>query len=287
MSRPVNIEQYISAGIESIWYSRKNGVYAYGASETLAAGSDSGAIRIDGVSEFTLQPAEYRTVSVGGDDTTLGSFIFPPEESPSGVLTLGTFNAALASAAQGTNTYAIQDWDTVVIQPEDFNFASLVIITNSRAKARSSGDLGEAGYMVQIWFNVTAVPRFATGLSTATAAQFTHTLTANMADTNPWGTALALANEGTTAAMGYQFWSPFPVTIHTFISDGVTETFVLDNKPAEGSVEKVPVFRTGSVLAYTTNYVVVTTTSTVDFVTAFFGTTGLVNVVPYQYLTTS
>lgn len=275
-------QKYISAGLQIVdWAYRNSAGYMIGAAATLANGSDSAMVTADGPDVLNLQPADYRIVPVTGNDGNLGNFIFPPDSSPQGTLELGTFNSALAVAGQGSKIWSDGDYEMVPIGPLEFSINSLVLIVNSRAQSREVSAIGTPIYLVQIYPNVQAVPKFANGLSNAQASKFTHQLIANPSSKLPDGRALSLANQGATQAVGMQFASPYPVAMHVFISNASTLVFTLAHLPVAANGTKVIVVKNGTKLTYTTDYTVSTTTGVVTLVAA--GTAGDVFEVLYQY----
>lgn len=274
--------KYVGAGLQILdWGYRNSSGYVIGAAATLANGSDSAMVNADGADILSLQPADYRIVAVPGDDANVGTFIFPPDSSPQGSLELGTFNSALAVAGQGTKIWTDGDYEMVTIGPKEFSINALVLIANSRAQSRDSGAVGNPIYLVQIWPNVQAVPRFANGIQNATGMKWTHQLIANPSSKLPDGRALSLANQGATQAVGLQFASPYPVAMHTHISDGSDLTFTLGHVPVAANGTKVKATRNGTALVYTTDYTVSAVTGVVTLVAA--GTAGDIVVVTYQY----
>lgn len=275
-------QKYTSAGLSTLdWGYRNSSGYMLGAAATLANGSDSAMVNGDGIDAFNLQPADYRLVDIAGNDGSVGTYIFPPAGLPQGTMELGTFNSALAVAGQGTKIWTDGDYEKVNIQPLERSNLALHLVTNSLAQSRDAATLGTPGYFVEVWYNVQAVPKFASGLKNATASSFTHQLIANMSTKMPDGRLLTLANNGCTQAIGEAFFSPYPITYHSFISNASTLVFTLGHLPVAANGTKVKLIKNGTAMTYTTDYTVNISTGVVTLVAA--GTAADVFEVLYQY----
>jgi len=280
-----NVDKYIAAGLQVVEYGfRSSEGYMLGAATSLANAADSAMVTIDGPQNLSLQPADFRLVPVSGNDGSLGTFIFPPEASPQGTLALGTFNAALAAKSLGNLLYADGNRDWAPIGPSDYDFKSMMLVVNSRAQSRDLASLGNPGFIVQIYPNVQLVPRFASQMANAAAAEWTHQVIANPSSKLPDGRALALADQGTRQAVGFQAYSPNLWTYHTFRKDGIDTTFTLAHLPvtADGSATRAA--NQGVLAAYTSAYTVSTSTGVVTL--AAVGTAGDYFTIGYEYSAT-
>lgn len=277
-------KNYTSAGLYNAWFGFLDDAgYFNGSSATsLANGSDSGMIEIDGIDSAEINPQAPRIVTATGNDGAIGTFIFPPDSNPQGQLTLGAFNSNLYALPQSNKVYAEgADWEFTMIQPSVFNMKNCCVVLNSQAQSRDSGTVGLAGYMVEIYPRCQLIPSGGSGLRNAQASNFTHSIIANRFDAYPWGTALSASNEGTTGAVGFRFYSPYPVTMHAYKSDNSTVTFTVDKTPAAANADKFGMWRTAVKQVYTTNFTLVAATKTITLVAA--GAAGVKNVALYQY----
>ena len=278
-----NIEQFTSAGLDSIWWGKNNSTgYVHGTTGSIANGSDAAMARLLGAQSFGVQLQQPQRVNITGDDGVQSIFLFEPQELPSGDLVLGVFDVNLVAQSQGTNVYADGDHDVSVLQPEDFDFAELSLILNAQSKSRASGSSGEAGYMVMHLPKVQCIPMGPAGLANIQATNFTHQLIVSKSSLWAWGAALSTLNEGTTSAA---IWGPVysenRVTCHTFVGDGTTTNFTLGQTPAAADGSKIKVWKDGTALVYTTNYSVSGTTLT--FQAGSIPAAGEIVVVRYEY----
>jgi hypothetical protein len=281
-----NVQKYTTAGLQVGHYGfRHASGYMIGAASTLANAGSSGMVPLDGIESISLQPQAGRIVNIGGNDGNVGSYIFPPDASPTGDLVLGTFNANAAALPLANKVWTDGDLDRVPIQPSDYDYKNMIIVTCSRAQSRDAATLGTNGFVVKEYCNVVLVPRFEASLQNATGANWTHQIIANQSTTLPDGRALSLANQGTTKAVGFQSWSPNLWTYHVFVRDGIATTFTLDHLPLAADAVKTRVTNNGTLLSYTTDYTVSTSTGVVTL--AAVGTAGHIVVVGYQYSATN
>lgn len=251
----VNVLNFDTVGLHSAWMGFKdsNNVYGIGSGLTLAQGADAGSLLLDLADSLALQEAEPRFVSTKGDDGSGHVFILPPEENPRGSLAVGAFNANLYALSRNMNVYSDGDWEVTLIQPTNFLLKNMYLITNHLAKSWDSGSTGAAGYMVQILFDVQVYGRGPAQLANAQASPFEFSLVSNPNGYWPHGRAISVANEGDTGALGVRFYSPYPVTLHTFVQNNSDISFNLDKTPAEDAANKLRFFDNGTELTWVTS----------------------------------
>jgi hypothetical protein len=275
-----NVEQFNSAGIERVyWAVNSTAGYPYGIAGAIANGGDAGMGRIIGTQSFALPLQPPRQVSIPGDDSVQAIYFFQPETLPNGDLVLGNIDLNLWAKSQGITVYADGDWDAIVGQPDSPTFNQLTLITISQAKSAMSGSVGNAGWMVNIYPRVQLVPMGNQGLSNATATNFTHQMIANVTDKLSWGTSFSVANNGTTRAAVYTFYSENRVSLHTHVSNASDVAFTLDYTPAAATAAKIKVYRNGTLLTITTDWSV--SGSTITLVAA--GSAGDVVICRYEH----
>jgi hypothetical protein len=279
----VNISNYTNAGLQraEVSFFDNTDNIMIGSGTTLAQGADSPMLVVDGVNSYDLQPQAQRVVNTEGDDGVLGTFFFEPSELPSGNLVTGTFNSALAAQAQGSLVYSDGDFDVITYQPKDFINRRLMLVTTAQSQARDASSVGNPGFVITVWPSVQLRARGHSGGQTnATAGTYDHDIIANLVDKYPFGEAFSLSNEGTTQAVGYQYFSPNRVSYHAFVADGATTDFQLANTVAASDALKVQAWKDGVRQAYTTNYTAAGTT----FTLAAAGSAGEKWSVRYQWI---
>lgn len=227
--------------------------YLTGAATSLANGADSAMARLRGFRSLPLQPAAPVRVSQNYDGGVGNSYTFPSRELPNGDLVMGVWNPAFAALAQGTLQHTIGGVDVGVLQPDDPNFAPMVLIASTDAKRTDSGSVGNKGYMTVIYPKVEAVPTGVLGLNeNDTPADFGYGLVATKTDVMHTGLVVSDTNFGTTGTPIFgPFWTEGILTCHAFNGDNSEDEITLDYTPISGTVA---VYVDGVLQVLTTDY---------------------------------
>jgi hypothetical protein len=243
--------------------------YGNGSSPTaLANGADSGSTWLRGIKTIEIAQEAWRPINQTGDNANFRvSDLLPPESSPSGPMTIATFDMDFAAKAQGTALYTSGDWEMFFGSPSNAVLKPFSLIVNARAKSDDAGSKGQAGYAVYWWFNLQAAPRpTAGGMAEGTHLATTYDLNANAVDQIPTGESLVLGTHFVCNAYYAAFFSPYPITMHTLVGDGVATGMTLDYTPAAEDALKVPAWLEGVKETYTTDYAVTASTKAVTIV---------------------
>ncbi len=276
-----NTIQYNSAGLSRVYWAANNTAgYPAGAAGSIANGSDASMAWLVGAENFNLPVQAPRVVNVLGDNDVQATYYFNPAQAPSGNLVLANIDLTFFAKAVETKVYADGVYSGVVIQPSLPIFNNMTFVINSDAKSAQSGSVGNAGFRVGIYNRVQVVPIGDQGRQDSAAASFTHQLVANKSDKLPWGLAYSDANHGTTRGSGYEFFSPYPICLHTHVSNASDVDIVLTYEPAGTTAAEIQVWRNGTLLTITSDWTVSGSTITL----AAAGTAGDVVVVRYQHL---
>lgn len=276
-----NVEAFNSAGLERVlWAMNSSAGYPYGTAGAIANGGDAGMGRLIGTQNINLPLQPPRQVPISGDDAPQAVYFFAPEQLPSGDLVLANIDVNLWAKSQGINVYADGDWDVITGQPDNLTFNQMTLITTAQAKSAMAGSVGNAGWMTTIYPRVQIVPIGVQSQANATASNFSHQLIANRFDALPWGTAMSVANQGTTGGAQYgPFYSENRVALHTHVGDGTDTAVTLTYTPAAATAAKIKVYQAGVLMTITTDWTV--SGSTITFVVA--PAAGVVTVIRYEY----
>lgn len=276
-----NVESFNSAGLERAeWAVNSPAGYPYGSAGVIANGGDAPMARLVGVQNVNLPMQAPRQVSIPGDDGVQAIYFFQPETLPNGDMVLGNIDLNLWAKSQGINVYTDGDWDVIVGQPDSPTFKQLTLITTSQSQSAQAGSVGNAGWMTTFYPRVQIVPMGVQSQTNATGSNFTHQLIANKFDRLPWGAALSVTNQGTTAGVQYgPFYSENRVTLHTHVSDASDTSITLAHTPAAATAAKIKVYRNGTLLTITTDWSV--SGAVITLVSA--GSAGDVVVVRYEW----
>lgn len=279
-------DTFNSAGIHSVWVGfRDSSGYFIGNDSTAGAnGSDSGMIQLIRTNGFDLSPNAPDVATPEGDDGPGNSIIFRNAENPIGTITAEAINLAIAAKAHGASVYTDGEFEYALISPANLIEKDMCLIINHKAASESAATLGSSGFNVEVYPNVKLT--YVGGGSTTgpNVRQTTFNIIANPATRLPWGKQLATADEGDTKGVGIEGWSPYPLTMHTFLHDNSTATFTLDKTPAADSAEAVAMWQAGTKLTYNSG-----TPSTDEYknvgatVTVVAETAGTRDIIIYQY----
>jgi hypothetical protein len=278
------INELAANGVQfGYWYVR-NGAYPYGTTGTIAQASSAGGGRITAIKAIEVsEPAVERLFPTGNNGALGVSFTLQPNELPTGSMTMGGLDQTFITKSNGLVLDTWAGWDILGFGPQCYSFSQMMFVLNSPAKSLETATLNESGWLVTVLLNV---ENFATTMATMTeraVQEWANALTFSKSSTLPWGTAFTTADNNSTAFVGIQMSSDYPVTAHTYVADGVATTFTLDLTPVAASANAVMVVKNGGAtpMAYTTDYTVNTTTKVVTLVAA--GTAGDKYVVFYKH----
>jgi hypothetical protein len=280
---PVNIEKLASAGLDSVHVGvlNSNSIFS-GAAAAPANGDDSGALIMIGAQTADIQVPELERVNVEGNDGRLATFQFESGSETGFTFESGSVDFAIAALLQGTNVYALGDWDFNLIRPGTRTPISMAWIINTQAKSQAAASLNQAGFRVALIPKVEVTYLGPGGISNRNAHVNRFSAIINAAGSHFWGTALSEANEGDVKADAIEFWAENRLTAHAFIGDGVITTTVLDFTPAgDHTTNKIAVWVDGVKQTATTDYTVVPATKTLTWVSV--PAAGEEAVIVYEY----
>lgn len=281
------INELAAVGVQYGYWYVLNGAYPYGTTGTIANGSSAGGGRITGLRSVEVtEPAVERLYPPGNNGSLGVSFTLQPSELPTGNMLMGGLDQTFVAKSNGVTLDTWAGWDVLGFGPQCYNFAQMMFILNSPAKSLETATLGESGWLVTVLLKV---ENFATTMATLTeraVQEWANALTFSKSSTLPWGTPFTTADNGSSAFVGVQFSSDYPVTAHTYVADGTATTFTLDLTPAAASANAVMVVKNAATtpMAYTTDYTVNTTTKVVTLAAA--GSAGDKHITFYKHTVT-
>lgn len=282
-----NIAQIVEAGFERLDYFvlNSNG-YAIGSGLTLANGADSGGGRLLGVNTADVSIPDSRIVNATGDDGVIGQFRFAPAEFPSFTISGSVFDQNLDSLAQGTIRHALGDTTWSGLQPANPDFNQFALLLTSQALSQDSGSVGSAGFMTIMIPKATLQPLGVGGLSNAEVAENRYSVSVTSSDIYPFGLAFSDVNNGSTSFSYLYAQTENRLTFHTFIGDGATNSFTLDQTAfSDTDGDKCQIWVDGVAQTITTDFTLSTTAgvTTVTWDVGSVPTAGQVCVAMYEY----
>lgn len=246
----------IAAGNQMAFWGRVDSLGRFvGPSGSSSNGASEGARNVLGIKTANPGPIEPDTVNVTGDDTSLGSFLFPPNELPSWIMEVAAFDLDTQAKLQSTLVENIGDIKIGTLQPSSPDYPDICLIYQSNAKSKDAGSDGVKkwhGYIIPL---ATAVPLGRAEFAERAAASDRFKVTAQVASKKPWGVTILDAVLGTSGAPILPFHSDNPITMHYMIGNAALATVTLDYTPV--SVSKIIIHQgNGQLLTATADYTV-------------------------------
>lgn len=190
-------------------------------------GNGQAMYRLLGIQSAAAGLPESEDVNIPGDDETLGTITFAPDETPAFVANFGAndldFNARIQQTAV-ENTGGI-DWG--VLQPNDAGSPNGCLIIQGKAVDKDAGSAGNAMWSGQLFPLVTASPLGRETFEGRAAGVYRTKITAQKAAKKPTGVTIAEADLGTDGASVIEFGSDHPIQMYRITGDGNTTDFTL------------------------------------------------------------
>ena len=275
-----NVETFsISAAKYAFWAVKNStGVYPYGATGTIANGSDSSMQRHRAVASLALSIPNGSSSPIQGDGGILGSFRAAPTDPITGTLVFNTLDLNFDIACDGRSIYADGEFDAVMMDHGCIDYNKLCMVFNFEAQNPTTGEEGWG--VLEVW-DIEAQPQGVTSLSGTSydVQAINYPITVDAVSTEPTGVAVSSSNYGVSKSPVKYYWSVNPVAFHTHVGDAADTTLTLGYTPAASDGDKVQLWQDGTAKTYTTHYTVSSTTFT--FVAA--PGAGVVSVIRYQF----
>lgn len=281
------INELAAVGVQYGYWYVLNGAYPYGTTGTIANGSSAGGGRITGLRSVEITEPAVERLFPSGNNGALGvTFTMQPNELPTGNMTMGGLDQTFVGKSNGVILDTWAGWDILGFGPQCYNFAQMMFILNSPAKSLETATLGESGWLVTVLLKVENFATTMASMNERAVQEWANALTFSKSSTLPWGTPFTTVDNASTAFIGVQFSSDYPVAAHTYVSDGTETDFILDLTPVAASANAVMVVKNGATtpLAYTSGYTVDVPSKTVALAAA--GAAGDKYVVIYKHTVT-
>jgi hypothetical protein len=215
--------QSIQAGTQEAWFMfyDSNGDPSGDSPIALASGTSRPAYKLIGIQEAPSPVQESESVSVPGDDGSLGALDFASDAPREMLMNFGlmdlTFEALLQNSnvdTFGTISMGLLDTDIPFI-----GYGALII--QGKAVKKAPGVSGQAAWSGWIYPFVQLRPLGRETASGRTAG--------NVAFNNPWGTTIVDKNGAQAGAYARPFTAAHPLTLHAF--RGAITSFTLAKTP--------------------------------------------------------
>lgn len=261
---PDNSRRWISAGEDMAQVARllTDGYTPGGIAGAISAGSYAGLKRMYGVKTTAIQLPEPEAVTITGDDTRLGVFMFDSPNLPTFEVTTGEVDQDIVGASQGTSLYTIGTYyDVGLMGPVGRDFNDMFLAITAQARSRVSGNKG-AGFHSLIVPSCQMTYRGRNWEERA-AATFSWSAQVNPFDRFPWGGLLANNTFGKDEGLMFEFFTNKRPQFLTIVDNAVISSALLDYIPwtdGNGNVRFIA-WRNGTVIGSTGNTTLISITA--------------------------
>jgi hypothetical protein len=257
-----------AAEVAATFIARKNGVYPYGITGSLANGSDAGMQLFKGFVELALTVPEAPSIALLADGGIIGTRRGQPAAPITGNQTMLLIDQNVSIQTDGRVLYTEGAQEVELGSQFDLNFTKFCAVYNQRGEDRQSASPTNIWWITELldfeWQRLN--PSLSGTDFNARGHSFSMTVDEVLKDL--FGVTFTVPNYGKTKGWYRQYQSDYAIYYHTFIGDGVTVTTTLDYLPASADIEGVRYTKDGVLQAYTTNYTVSTSTGIVTYVAA-------------------
>lgn len=244
MANLANVTRYISAGFQRLDFHvlDSSGLPA-GVTGTVTAGATGvPAGRITGVKTAAIITPDGEKAPVTGDNTILGTFLFPNVQARGAELEFAEDDFADRRAMQGILSRNIGNHSFAGRDALPFAINNMMIIGVSNAKAQTPGVVGLGMYAGIFSRSTQMLARGRSGFTERQAATMSASITFNAFDAYAWGETFQVANEGYNQSFVEDWTYQYPVTCHRWTQTGATTKFFLGETPAATTLSDVLVY---------------------------------------------
>lgn len=276
------INSFTAIGPQSVFWAKANSGLPYGSTGTIAAGASAGMPRWKGIKSIEVTEPDAESLVPTGDNGALDPFILQPNTAPTGTATSSVRDQLLFVTSNGMKIATTGTRDLMGLIPACYNYSQIQMLINSPAKSAETATIGEDGWVVNGLMSVRNNSKSITTMTERAIRDWTNNLVFSRSSKTLWGEPWTALAHGSTSFVGFEFTSPWPIHIKTFIGDGTVDEVVLDETLAEASAANVQVWRAGTSLVYTTAFTADTTANSVTFVDP--PANGTINIIVYGFV---
>lgn len=225
----------LSAGVQQtqLLFLDNSNIAIGNATTAIVAGDIRGAYNMQGIQTAPSGNLEGEGVGIDGDDSLLGTIIFPSADPREVLLEFGQGDIGLDSTLQGTLIEQLGAINIALSDPAAPQYPTVCVIHNSRAINRDVGNSGRAAWKSKIYPVIQLQPLEVETLEGRTAASFRYKGVIQQAFNHPWGVTLSNAVNGNLSAFSMTYYQDYPITIDAFRGNGVKTNWVLAKTPVD------------------------------------------------------
>lgn len=205
-----------------------------GPTGSIAAGADAGMGVYVAVKNATSNIGQPRVVNATGDNGRfLHQYIFNPAELGLIDLSFGAFDQDVYARWTGTKRVNVGDFSYVGVETNQAanSVQTCLLLTADNQNAASAYN-GQAGY-TSYFYPIVSVYFLGDTMTEVSAADFNWRGIPTQPGKTPWGDSFTVSTNGFTRSKSIQLTSRYPVTMHTFVSNGATLSFYLSYTPLQ------------------------------------------------------
>lgn len=278
------VNSFTAIGPQSVFWSVSNSGLPYGTTGLISAGSAAGMGRLKGVKSIEVTEPDAESVTPTGDNGALDPFILQANTPVTGTLTTGARDQLFYAKSNGVKIATSGGRDLLGLIPVCFNYGTIQLLVNSPAKSVETATLGEEGWVTNGLMAVRNNSKAFTTMTERAVRDWTNNLVFSKASKTLWGESWVAATHGSTAFVGFEIQHTYPIHIKTLIGNGTVDEVALDETLAEASATNIQVWRAGTSLAYTTDFVGSVEDNTVTFTDP--PANGSINIIVYGFVPT-
>lgn len=282
------VNSLTAIGPQSVFWAVANNGLPYGTTGTISPGSAAGMGRWKGVKSIEITEPDAESLVPTGDNGALDPFILQPNTAPTGTLTSSVRDHLLLTKSNGMKIATTGGRDLMGLIPACYNYGQIQLLVNSPAKSVETATIGEDGFIVNGLMSVRNNAKAFTTMTERAIRDWVNNLVFSRSSKTLWGEPWVAATHGSTSFVGFEFPSPYPIHIKTFIGNGTAgvtaSPIILDETLAEASAANIQVWRAGTQLAYTTDFTGSVEDNTIEFDEA--PPNGSVNIIVYGFVPT-
>ena len=222
-------KKHISAGTTQAYFGFIDSLgFLIGETTTApSSGSLQAMLRLLGIQTAAAGLPESEDVNIPGDDETLGTITFAPDETPAFVANFGANDLDFNARVQVTSVETLGGIDLGVLQPNDPGSPNGTVIIQGKAVDKDAGTAGQSMWSGQIFPLVTAAPLGRESFEGRSAGVYRIKITAQKASKKPWGVTIADGDLGTDGASIIEFGADHPLLMDRITGNNSTDSFTL------------------------------------------------------------
>lgn len=229
----MTFQKKLAAGVQNawLWFVDSDGFAIGNDTTALSNGAIRPAYQFRGIQQMPTGVPEAEAVAIPGDDTTLGTIIFPSDAPREFLMQFGEGDQGLAALLQRTLVETMNNISLGLVDPANPDYPTVGLLVQSRSIKREN-TLGQAAWSGYLYPSVQIQPLYRETFQGRTAAVWRYKGVAQQSMYKPWGVTVSDTVNGDTTALAFDLNSPYPMTVDAFKLPGTpSPSFTLNKTP--------------------------------------------------------